>query len=314
MIRVENLVKDYGDVRAVNEINFTVKNGTILGFLGPNGAGKTTTMKIITCYLQPTEGNVFVDDLNVYEHSLEIRKKIGYLPETAPLYENMNVIDFLNFVSEIRQIPKHKKSKSLRDIIELTGLGDVIFKDIHELSKGYHQRVGLAQAMIHDPEILILDEPTSGLDPNQIIDFRNLIKEIGKSKTIILSTHILSQVEATCDEVIIINKGVIAANNSMKELLTAFEGRTAIEAEIKSSQNKDEVFNKLQMIPGVNGILTVENRGSDSNLFKLEAELNQNIQESIYDKSVLENWKILSLREVNNDLEDVFRKLTKTSN
>ncbi|HPB32154.1 MAG TPA: ATP-binding cassette domain-containing protein, partial [Candidatus Sumerlaeota bacterium] len=191
MISVHNLSKRFGETLAVNDVSFTVKDGEILGFLGPNGAGKTTTMKIITCYLSPDQGNVVINDLNIREHSLEIRKMIGYLPENTPLYMDMGVVDYLLFIAELRGIPKSERMRRVADMVEMCSLGREIKKNIGELSKGFRQRVGLAQALIHDPQILILDEPTSGLDPNQIIEIRELIKTIGQKKTIILSTHIL---------------------------------------------------------------------------------------------------------------------------
>lgn len=222
MIRIKKLTKLYGNFVALDSVSFNVNNGEILGFLGPNGAGKSTTMKIITCFMPPTSGIVEVDDLNIYEHSMEIRRKIGYLPETNPLYYNMYVLDYLNFIAEIRKIPGAKRKERLEYVIQTCGLSAVLAKDIGTLSRGYRQRVGLAQTLIHDPDILILDEPTLGLDPNQIIEITDLIKEIGKEKTVMVSTHILPWVQSTCDRVVIINHGKIIADGSFEQFRSKY--------------------------------------------------------------------------------------------
>ena len=218
MIQVENLTKDYGPFRAVDSVSFNVRKGEVLGFLGPNGAGKSTTMKILTCFLAPTGGTARVAGLDVYEHSLEVRKRIGYLPEDTPIYRDMTVLEFLEFVAEMRGMSRDKRQAGIREVGGRCGLGDVAGKLIGELSKGYRQRVGLAQAMVHDPDIVILDEPTSGLDPNQIVEIRDLIREVGREKTVILSTHILPEVQATCSRMIIINKGKVVADGTPDEL------------------------------------------------------------------------------------------------
>lgn len=254
MIEVRNLVKHYGDVKAVDDISFTVKNGEILGFLGPNGAGKTTTLKVITGYLSPTAGNVFVDGMNVLDDSMEIRKMIGYLPEMNPLYHDMQVYDFLEFVARVREIDKNQFRTRLNEVIDLCGLKGVVHKNINELSKGYCQRVGLAQAIIHDPEILILDEPTSGLDPNQIVEIRGLIKNLGKEKTVIISSHILQEMQATADRMIIINKGRIVADGTVEELMSDFKGKTRLTLELKNAD--EEAVKKLQSLQ--EGILLSE--------------------------------------------------------
>ena len=223
MIRVRELTKKYGDFKALDSVSFDVNNGEILGFLGPNGAGKSTTMKIITCFMPPTSGTVEVDDFNIYEHSMEIRRRIGYLPETNPLYYNMYVLDYLNFVAEIRKIPKEKRKERLDYVIDTCGLAAALTKDIGTLSRGYRQRVGLAQTLIHDPEILILDEPTLGLDPNQIIEITDLIKKIGKEKTVMVSTHILPWVQSTCDRVVILNHGRVVADDTFENLRSKYQ-------------------------------------------------------------------------------------------
>jgi ABC-2 type transport system ATP-binding protein len=211
-ITVRNLTKVYGAQKAVDSISFDVKTGEILGFLGPNGAGKSTTMKVITCFLPQTSGTVEVDGLSTIDRSLDVRKKIGYLPENNPLYHEMNVLEYLEYAAQLHGMKGSAINGRIKEMVHVCGLETVRHKDIGELSKGFRQRVGLAQAMIHEPDVLILDEPTSGLDPNQIVEIRNLIKQLGRAKTVILSTHILSEVQATCDRVLIINEGKIVAD------------------------------------------------------------------------------------------------------
>ena len=218
MIKIDNLTKYYGDLCAVDHVNFEVNKGEVLGLLGPNGAGKTTIYRILTGYLSPTSGNILVKDFNLKENQLEIKKLIGYLPEAAPIYHEMLVFDYLDFVADIRGVEKNKKLSRLRDLADLCSLNEVMHMTIAELSKGYRQRVGIAHALMGDPEILILDEPTSGLDPNQIVETREIIRRIGKEKTIVFSTHILSEAEATCDRVVIINQGRIVADDTVGEL------------------------------------------------------------------------------------------------
>ena len=218
MIQVKNLTKYYNDLCAVDQISLDIKEKEILGLLGPNGAGKTTTMRMLTGFLQPSSGSIQVKDYSISEHPLEVKKILGYLPESAPLYHEMLVFDYLNYVAAIRGIEKDRKMKRIRQLADLCGINEVMHQPIDVLSKGYKQRVGLAHAMMNDPEILVLDEPTSGLDPNQIVEIRQIIKKIGKEKTIILSTHILSEAEATCDRVVIINRGKIVADGSTDSL------------------------------------------------------------------------------------------------
>ena len=218
MIKVENLTKYYGELCALDNVSFEVKKGEILGLLGPNGAGKSTTYRILTGYLRPTSGTIKVKDYNIYDHLIEIKKLIGYLPEAAPIYHDMIVFDYLNYVADIRGLKDDGKLKHIRELADLCGLNEVMHKTIDELSKGYRQRVGIAHALMGDPEILVLDEPTIGLDPNQIVETREIIKRIGKKKTIIFSTHILSEAEATCDRMVIINQGKIVADERLEEL------------------------------------------------------------------------------------------------
>ncbi len=238
-ISVESLTKKYGEQKAVNNISFEIKTGEVVGFLGPNGAGKSTTMKMITCYMAPTSGDVRLDNLSVHNDSEEIKKKIGYLPENNPLYTDMPIVDYLKFTAAIQGVEKSKISSRIGEMIEMCGLDREKHKKINELSKGYRQRVGLAQAMIHDPEILILDEPTTGLDPNQIIEIRKLIKELGKEKTVLLSSHILSEVEATCDRILIINKGRIVADGSSETLRQQAQGQELLSVKIEASNGAD---------------------------------------------------------------------------
>ncbi|MFH1289034.1 MAG: ATP-binding cassette domain-containing protein [bacterium] len=309
MIKINELTKYYGDVCAVDNISFDIKKGEILGLLGPNGAGKTTTLRMLTCYLDPSSGNINVKDYNIYEHSLEIKQLIGYLPESAPLYPDMLVYDYLNFVADVRGLGKNKKDGKIKELAGLCGINEVMHKPIHDLSKGYKQRVGLAHAMMNDPEILVLDEPTSGLDPNQIVEIRDIIRAIGKKKTIILSTHILSEAEATCDRIVIIDKGKIVADGATEEL----KKRTADECIINISIQKSDfnnVKNVFQNIPGVNGI-TLVNEKSDSTDFCLSCKNDKDMRPEIYNLIKGNNWILLDFHTQTGTLETIFRKLTR---
>ncbi|MDE6452004.1 MAG: ATP-binding cassette domain-containing protein, partial [Odoribacter sp.] len=251
---VENLTKSFGFQKAVDSISFTVRKGEILGFLGPNGAGKTTTMKIMSCFLFPDYGNIYFDKYSIHKHAYKIKQLIGYLPEHNPLYEEMNVIDFLNFIAKIHDIPHYKILPRVMDMIRLCGLEHEKHKNIRELSKGYRQRIGLAQALIHDPEVVILDEPTTGLDPNQIIEIRELIKNIGKEKTVIMSSHILAEIEATCDRVLIINRGKIVANGTSAELRRKSNTDKLLNVHIIVAPHPD-IYNALDELPEIDNIL-----------------------------------------------------------
>lgn len=305
MIRLENLVKDYGPVRAVDHIDFNINDGEILGFLGPNGAGKSTTLKMITCYLSPTEGNIHVDNQNVMEHSLEIRKKIGYLPEQNPLYTEMLVYDYLKFVAGIREI-KNFKSR-LKEIIDLCGLHGVVHKTINTLSKGYKQRVGIAQAILHDPDILILDEPTSGLDPNQIVEIRELIKKLGREKTLILSSHILQEVQAVCDRIVIINQGKIVADGSADQLKSGFNQQMSIIIQANADANAlTSMTNSLGNMD-ISNIKTLENNLTEAYLaFDRQVDRRPEIFNYIKDNGFI----LYEMHRADISLEDVFRKLT----
>jgi len=307
VIEVRNLVKHYGDVKAVEDVSFSVKNGEILGFLGPNGAGKTTTLKVITGYLSPTSGNVFVDDINVLDDSMEIRKMIGYLPEMNPLYHDMQVYDFLEFVARAREIDKNIFRSRLNEVIELCGLMGVVHKNINELSKGYCQRVGLAQAIIHDPKILILDEPTSGLDPNQIVEIRKLIRHLGKEKTVIISSHILQEMQATADRMIIINKGEIVANGTVEELMSDFKGKTRLTLELKNAS--EESVKMVQSFQESILLSQYEVKG-DNVTAVLEYPNDIDPREDIFKHAVKSKWTVLEMSRHKTSLEDVFRNLT----
>lgn len=316
MIEVRNLTKNYGPTRALNSVSFTVPTGQILGFLGPNGAGKTTAMKIITGYMPPTEGEVIVDSLDAIEQSLEVRRKIGYLPESTPLYTDMNVVDYLNFVQRLRGIPKSEHANRNKRMIDLCGLGEVVRKDIGELSKGYRQRVGLAQAMVHDPEILILDEPTVGLDPNQIVEIRTLIQTLGREKTLILCTHILPEVEAACKRVLIINRGRIVADGTTSELRAAASGRDRLTVEIKGPE--PEVRQALEQVNGAARVAHADDgdrppADTSTARFVVESAPGRDLRETIFSMVRDRSWILLEMRRDAVRLEDVFRQLTRDS-
>jgi ABC-2 type transport system ATP-binding protein len=301
-IVVKNVTKVYGLQKALDNVSFNIHKGQVAGFIGPNGAGKTTMMKIITGYIPPTSGEVFINDLNIDENSINIRKITGYLPEHNPLYPEMYIIEYLKYVAGLYGIRKNA-NRLIGEIMLKTGIVDERRKKIGALSKGYRQRVGLAQALIHNPEILILDEPTSGLDPNQIIEIRNLISELGKEKTVILSTHIMQEVEAICDRVIIIDKGRIVADEEQEKI---------------SRRNADSVqtliveFNReiapelLQTVPGIGQIASTR-----SNTWLIQAVTGHDIREEIFEFAVKNGLKVLMMQVREKKLEDVFRELTK---
>jgi ABC-2 type transport system ATP-binding protein len=310
-IAVRNLVKMYGDTAAINDISFDVKTGEILGFLGPNGAGKTTTMKIITCYMPPSSGSVEVDGMNTAGQSLEVRRKIGYLPEMNPLYLDMNVLDYLEYSAQLHGLRGGSVQQRIKEMVHVCGLEDVRHKDIGEMSKGYRQRVGLAQSMIHDPEVLILDEPTSGLDPNQIAEIRTLIKQLGRAKTVILSTHILSEVQATCDRVLIIHEGKIVANGSPSQLQQEFQGADTITMEIKAvaADPQAEIAPRLKTVAYVTGV-TLLSHSEGRSLFEIHADKGNDIREALFRTAVSEGWVVLEMHRRVTSLEEVFHKLT----
>lgn len=310
-IKVENLSKYYGQQQAVKNISFEIKSGEVVGFLGPNGAGKSTTMKMITTYLTPNEGAINVEGIDTNEDALSVRKKIGYLPEQNPLYNDMNVIDYLNYAAELQSVPKDEIPEAVKKMVKVCGLEEVKHKDIGELSKGYKQRVGLAQAMIHNPDVLLLDEPTSGLDPNQIIEIRKLIKDLGKHKTLMLSTHILQEVQATCDRVIIINNGEIVADGTTDSLQRSFQGQLAIKLYLK----KDPRFGKEKVVAALEEIKNVERvrvLGDTDKMWMIDLTASKGIdvREEIFRKIVSMDMVLLELHQEETSLEDIFRKLT----
>lgn len=309
-IVVENLTKIYGAQRAVDNISFRVKTGEVLGFLGPNGAGKTTTMKAITTYLNPDEGNVTVGDFSIHEQPEEIKKRIGYLPESNPLYQEMPIIDYLQFVARLQRIEQSRIRERILEMVYICGLEGEKHKKISELSKGYRQRVGLAQALIHDPEVLILDEPTSGLDPNQIVEIRELIKRIGREKTVILSSHILAEVEATCDRIMIINRGKIVADGTSENLRKQAQGKEIVRVRVDAegqSADTDSIFTALKSIEHVE-MVDIINR--EQNTFEVQSKQGASSLKAIFRLCVNSGWTLLELSPVETKLEDVFRELT----
>lgn len=305
MIEVRTLSKYYGAERAVDAISFEVAQGEIIGFLGPNGAGKTTTMKVITGYLPPTEGIALVNGLNIAEHALEIRSQIGYLPESTPLYGDMVTWDYLAFVAAMRGIPKDRHNDRIVEMAQACGLREVLAKRIDTLSKGYRQRVGLAQAMIHDPPILILDEPTSGLDPNQIVEIRELIRSIGRHKTVILSTHILPEVQVSCDRVIIINRGRIVADGAPDELQSDMSSEQRVGFSVQAAA--DDVSRVLSEWDAAR---IVDRRIETSGEVQFTLAAEQDIRADLFRLAVDQGWTMTGLALKQGSLEDVFRQLT----
>ncbi|MGP8214932.1 MAG: ATP-binding cassette domain-containing protein [Bacteroidia bacterium] len=303
---VKNLVKKYGGYKAVDNINFQVNKGEVLGFLGPNGAGKSTTMKIITCYLAPSEGDVEVGGYSILKEPEKVKQLIGYLPENNPLYLDMPIIEYLEFSALLQGVARERVQERIREMIRVCGLMGEKHKLIGELSKGYRQRVGLAQAMIHDPQVLILDEPTTGLDPNQIVEIRKLIKELGKEKTVILSTHNLPEVESTCDRILIINKGKIVADGTAKNLRGQAQGKEVIQVKIEDGQ-KPEVMSMLKNIPYV---IKVEEMPGKENSYELQAEKMGTPKRDIFKMCVDKGWVLTEMTTFETRLEDIFHDLT----
>ncbi len=301
-IIVKNVVKYYGKQKALDDVSFTIDEGKIVGFLGPNGAGKSTMMKIITGFISKTSGEVMVNDMDIDEKSIEVRKIIGYLPENNPLNLEMYVREYLLFVAGIYKLGKSKEDR-INEMIELTGLSREQNKKIAELSKGYRQRLGLAQALLHEPEVLILDEPTSGLDPNQIIEIRELIKTVGKKKTVMLSTHIMQEVEAICDEVIIINQGKIVAKENIENIHSVVEAKTqtiVVEFDKPVAQAMLEQINDVQKVIDIKG-----------NKWLIESTVNKDIRHEIFNFAVKNGLTILSQQKKEMSLEEVFQQLTR---
>jgi len=301
MIEVKNLTKKYDALTALDNVTFNIESG-IIGFLGPNGAGKSTTMRILSGYMPPTEGTALIKGINVGADPVKVKEIIGYLPEDNPLYGDLTPLDYLEFCGRVRNIAEEKLKKRIAEVSEICGIKDVIIRPIGELSKGYKQRVGLAQAILHDPPILILDEPTTGLDPNQIEEIRNLIKNLQEEKTIILSTHIMQEVRAVCQRVIIINQGRIVADGTHDEL-TGGTGKTVYNVELEGpSENIRAALNGL---PGIDSVRAGEFG------FIVEAPSERDPRRKIFELAVKNDWTILRMEKTRQSLEDVFRKLTK---
>jgi ABC-2 type transport system ATP-binding protein len=309
MIRIENLTRYYGDSLAVDGISFEIRKGEVLGLLGPNGAGKTTTMRMLTCYLQPTSGNIKVKDYNIHDHSLEIKKLMGYLPESAPIYPDMLVYDYLRFVADLRETGKARTDSRIKELADICGINEVMHKTVGELSKGYKQRVGLAHAMMNDPEILVLDEPTSGLDPNQIVEIREIIKRIGREKTVILSTHILSEAEATCDRIVIINKGRIVADGAADELKSRAGSDYVVHISLKHG-DFDEIKRSFSPLPEVRDI-QLDNKEDGIIDFSLKCSGEEDVRPDIYGIIKKNNWPLLEFHRKTRTLETIFRELTR---
>jgi ABC-2 type transport system ATP-binding protein len=309
MIRVENLTKYYGDVCAVDRISFDVRQGEILGLLGPNGAGKTTTLRMLTGFLKPTSGRIHVGDYSIEDRLLEIKKILGYLPESAPLYHDMLVFDYLRFVADLRGVDPGLQVDRIRELGDLCGINEVMHQPIGELSKGYRQRVGLAHAMMNDPEVLVLDEPTSGLDPNQIVEIREIIRRIGKAKTVVFSTHILSEAEATCDRVVIIHRGKIAADSSTARLKETLGGRSQVHLTLAEAEAAD-VERELAAVPGVTRLDLLDPVDGAIRL-RLTCDASRDPRPDLYRRIRRTEWTLLEFHQETLKLEDIFRELTK---
>ena len=310
MIEIKDLVKVYGDKRAVNGISFTVEDGEVLGFLGPNGAGKSTTMNILTGYLSSTSGSVKVNGFDILENPEEAKKCIGYLPELPPLYMDMTVLEYLNFICDLKKVPKVERKMQLAKILSMVKITDVAERLIGNLSKGYKQRVGIAQALVGNPSILILDEPTVGLDPNQILEIRKLVKGLAKNHTVIISSHILSEIQAMCDRVVIINHGRVAAVDTITDLSKKLSGKSKLLLSFKGPLK--EVVNSIRTIPG---IIDVKPRMSDdSGIHELETMLDptlgSDLRANIFYNMAKGGWPILEFRSLDPTLEEVFLSIT----
>ena len=304
-ILVENVTKTFGSRVAVNSINFSINKGEVVGFLGPNGAGKSTTMRLLTSYYTQNSGEIFIDSINTKDSDIETRKKIGYLPENNPLYGEMLVKDYLKLIGDLRNLSSKEYKSNLTNAVDETGIHEYYFSPINQLSKGYRQRVGLAQAILHQPEILILDEPTEGLDPNQRVSMRNLIKSLGKQRTIMLSTHVLQEVESTCNRIILINKGEIITEGTVKEILNTQNKNQTIELEMIGKN----IHTKLNSIDGIEDIQIIENE-DEIKKFIVSIQESSDPRKDIYKKAIEEKWILLTMSKTTPKLEDVFKFLT----
>jgi ABC-2 type transport system ATP-binding protein len=312
MIKVEGLTKRYARTIAVDNISFEVETGHIVGFLGPNGAGKTTTMRVLTCFLPPTSGTAEVAGFDVFEQPMEVKKRIGYLPESPPLYPEMEVIEYLNFVARLKGIPGSERPARIASAIERCAIGDVKTKLIGKLSRGYRQRVGLAQAIMHNPDVLILDEPTAGLDPKQILETRQLIKGLAGNHTIILSTHILPEVEQTCEQVVIINKGKLVATDTVENLTHRLRGSETIGVEVEAREGDLDaapVQRRLEQVAGVSKVILRDSKGNRC-IFMVESLQGKHIRGDLARAVVEGGWNLNELHPVAQSLEEIFLQLT----
>jgi len=307
LIKIKNLTKNYDDVKAVKSISFDLEDAQIVGFLGANGAGKSTTLKMITGYLAPTSGNVFVDGKNIIDDCIEIQKEIGYLPELNPLYTEMKVHEYLKFNAEIRHIVGDDFKEALTRVVSECGLQGVVHKTIGNCSKGYKQRIGLAAAMIHDPKILILDEPVTGLDPNQIVEIRELIKKVGKKKLVLMSSHILQEIQATVDRIIIINNGEIIADGTSKELIDGAKDLTTLTLSVEDSDD-NTIENIKATVPSITLKSTKKVESITTLIFEYSGKSDP--RRDIFKYAVENNWTVLEMSETKQNLEDIFRNLT----
>ncbi len=309
MIRIQNLTKYYDTKRAVDDLSVEINAGEILGLLGPNGAGKTTTMRILTGFLRQTSGTIAVKDLDVTEDALEVKRLIGYLPESAPLYPDMLTYDYLWYVASVHGIPPKERGARIEELVELCGLQGVMHQAVKELSRGYKQRVGLAHAMMNDPEILVLDEPTSGLDPNQIVQIRSIIKKMGEKKTVILSTHILSEAEATCDRIVIINHGKLVADGTPESLGASGISSYILRLTLKNAEGA-EVNRVISGVPGVTKVILPQDTQAEAGELKLQVFCEGDLREELYKSIKSTDWVLMEFANERQSLEDTFRELT----
>ena len=305
MISIQNISKTFGTNKAVDNLSLEVKKGEVVGMLGPNGAGKTTTMRMICGFLNPGSGQILIDNKKIEDAPEEVKKRFGYLPENNPLYEDMLVSEYLSFVASLKGTPKSERSVVLKDIAKSTGIGEVYFRPISELSKGFRQRVGLAQAILHKPDILVLDEPTEGLDPNQRVEIRKLITELGKDRTVLISTHVLGEVSAMCNRVVIIKKGKLAADGTIDDLSSMAKGKNRVIVEVQG----DHIEENLRDIEAVGNIVS---KPLPDNLerFTLHLEKKEDIRPQVFNLAKQHGWVLYELHQEETSLEDVFRELT----
>lgn len=307
MISIQNLTKYYDSHKAVDDLNVEIQRGEILGLLGPNGAGKTTTMRILTCYLKPSSGTIEVKDLNIKDDPLDIKQLIGYLPESAPLYAEMLTYDYLAYIAAVRGISKEDTQKRIDELVDLCGLDEVMHKSVKELSRGYKQRVGLAHAMMSDPEILVLDEPTAGLDPNQIVQIRSIIKKMGEKKTVILSTHILTEAEATCDRIVIIDNGKLVADGTPESLGEGKINSQIVRVVLRNAVAQN-VVSTLGRVPGVSKTAVAD--PTSRNEIEVQVFCDGDYREDLYRCIKGEDWLLVEFAHERQSLEDTFRELT----